>query len=1039
MSKFFINRPIFAIVIALMISAIGLISMVTLPIAKYPQISPPQVRVSTAYSGANAEVISQTVAEVVEKQMIGVDKLVSLNSTSNDNGTYSLTAQFELGSDSNMDMVNTQNRVSQVTALLPSTVQSYGVTVQKATSDMAFMFALYSPNGTYDDIFMGNYATKYFMPALESVAGFGSVNQFSADYAMRVWMNPSKMEILNVTPTDIMAAIGSQNVQAPVGTLGTSPISTDQQYQYTLRTDGRLATADQFKRIVIRVNSDGTVIHLEDVADVELGANSYNFQSLKNGANASGFMISLTSDANAIQSVNSMKKVLENASKTFPSDMKYQIMVDTTEFVYASLEEVGKTFFEALALVALIVFVFLQNWRATLIPMIAVPVSLLGTFAAFTVLGFTINTLTLFAMVLAIGLLVDDAIVVIEAVEYEIMYNGQKVKDATITAMNNVQGPVVGIACVLSAVFIPVAFLSGMTGVLYKQFALTVAVSVMFSAFIALTLTPALCATMLKPHKATDESKGLQKWFDSFNRKFDAIINWYGVRLAYLSHHLKICILFLIVLSTITAGVFRIIPTGFVPAEDNGYFISSVTMPEGTTLAHTNDVLQQLGKFIEKQPGISRNMTVAGFNILASSAGTNAGVMFTQLTPWDERKTKELSIDSKIKQIFGYGSMIPQATIMALNPPPIPGLGMTDGFTYMLESKGGASLTELSDLANKVIATGRQNPAIGNIYTSFSNDTPGYQLDIDKEKVEKKNVSLSDVYTTLQAYYGSAQVNDFTTFGKNFKVVVQAAPEYRKSIDSMKHLYVRSSDKTLISLDNFTIPKAVGNPSIITRYNNYPAISISGTPANGYSSGDAIKAMEEISTQLLPAEYGYEWSGQSREEKLAGNQTMIVFALAMMFVFLVLAALYESWKVPFSVLLSVPTGLFGATIFIYLFNETNNIYFQIGLLTVIGLAAKNAILIVEYAKVRVDERGMDMVSAAIEAAKIRLRPIIMTSLAFVVGCIPLALSTGAGAASRVTMGITVVFGTSAATLFGIFIIPMLFIIIENFGGHKRLK
>ncbi len=1037
MSKFFINRPIFAIVISLMISILGLLAMATLPIAKYPQIAPPQISVQATYNGANAEVISQTVAEVIEKQMVGVEHFVNMTSTSNDNGVYSLTVQYELGSDEDMDTVNTQNRVSQVTSALPQEVIDVGVTVKKSSPDMALVFSLNSPNGTYDETFLKNYASQYFMDAIKSVPGVGNVQEFGSDYAMRIWMDPMKMKTLNVTPTDVTSAIQTQNIQAPVGTLGAAPVSSgDQQYQYTLRADGRLQTAEQFAKIIVRKNADGTLVHLGDIAEINLGSKDYSISARQSGANSAGFMVNLTSSANAVQTISGIKEVLANAEKDFPSDMTCTIMVDSTDFVYASIEEVAHTFFEALVLVALIVFLFLQNWRATLIPMIAVPVSLLGTFATFEVLGFTINTLTLFAMVLAIGLLVDDAIVVIEAVEYEIKYNGKSAKEGTEIAMQNVQGPVVGIACVLSAVFIPVAFLSGMIGVLYRQFALTIAVSVMISAFVALTLTPALCASMLKVHKATESSKGLDKFFDRFNEWFDRVINWYGVKLAYLHSRLKLSILFLVVLSAATGLLFRAIPTSFVPAEDNGYFMTSLSLPEATAIGKTEKAMLALGSTIEKFPGVERVLTVSGFNMLAGSQKTNSGIAFVKMKPWSERTTDDLSINTKIMQVFGYGNNVPEATILAFNPPPIPGLGNSSGFTIMIESKGDGTLTDLNDIANKFMAEARKDPAIGSIYTTFSNDTPSYKFNIDREKIEKSGVAVSDVFTTLQAYYGSLQVNDFTIFGKNFKVVVQAKPEYRMSVDDNKYLYVRSESGEMIPVQNFVTPEALGAPPIITRFNNYPAIKVNGAPAAGYSSGEAIAALERAAEATLPEGYGYDWAEQSREEVEAGSQTLIIFALAMLFVFLVLAALYESWKVPFAVLFSVPTGLFGATLIIYLLNETNNIYFQVGILTVIGLAAKNAILIIEYAKIRVDERGMDPVSAAIEAAKIRLRPIIMTSLAFVVGCIPLALATGAGAASRVTMGLTVVGGTTMATILGIFLIPMLFIIIEQFHGIK---
>ncbi|WP_299917518.1 efflux RND transporter permease subunit [uncultured Megasphaera sp.] len=1036
-SKFFIDRPIFAIVISLIISIFGLLSMATLPIAKYPKVTPPQVRVSATYMGANAEVIGTTVASVIERQMIGVDDLVNIESSSNDTGSYSMTAQFETGSDDDMDTVNTQNRVSQVQSTLPAEVTQAGVTIQKSTSSTAMVFALISPNGSYDATFMKNYATQYFMDELKSVPGIGNVQEFGSDYAMRIWLNPMKMSILKVTPTDVISAITVQNTQAAVGTIGSQPSANNQTYQYTMRTDGRLQTAEQFKNVIIRTNPDGTMVRVGDIADVNLGSKDYTVISNLNGGNAAGFQISLTADANAMQSVEGARKVLEKAKASFPSDMDYEVVYDSTTFVRASIEEVIKTFIEALLLVALIVYLFLQSGRSTLIPLIAVPVSLLGTFACFKVLDFSINTLTLFAMVLAIGLLVDDAIVVIEAVEYEIKYNARSPREATIIAMENVQNPVIGVACVLASVFIPVAFISGMSGILYRQFALTIAVSVLISAFVALTLTPAMCASILNVHKPNENPKGIYKFFQQFNDAFDRLIAWYGLRLTHLQQHLKGCVAFLIIITAATAGVFKVMPTGFVPSEDNAFVMMTMTLPEGISQTETKKASEEISDWLQQQPGVSQIMNVVGFSTLAGGPKPNAATAFIGMDDWDARPTKDLSADALVGKIMARGAQMPQATVIAMNPPPIDGMGTSSGFTMQLENRGSHSTAELSETAQKFMAAARQRPEIGSIYTAFAADTPGYQLDIDRDKVAKEGVSLSSIYSTLQSFYGSYQVNDFTIFGRNFKVIIQAAPEFRETVDANNHIYVRNSNNDLVAVSNFVRPKPIGSASIINRFNDYPAIKIQGAPADGYSSGDAINALKEVAADTLGEGYAYEWSGMSREEIEAGNKTVYVFALAILFVFLVLAALYESWKVPFAVLFSLPAGLFGASAFAYLLNQQNNLYFQIGILAVIGLAAKNAILIIEYAKVRVDERGMDPVSAAIEAAKIRLRPIIMTSLAFVVGSIPLAIATGAGAASRVTMGITVVFGTSIATIFGVFLIPMMFIIVEKFGHSKK--
>lgn len=1037
-SKFFINRPIFAIVISLMISIFGILSIVTLPIAKYPKVTPPQIRVSATYTGANADTISTTVASVIERQLQGVDGLSYISSSSNDNGSYSLTAQYETDTDDDMDMVNTQNRVSQVQSTLPAEVIQTGVTVQKSTSSVAMVFGLVSPNGTYDNTFLKNYVTQYFMDALKSVPGVGDVTEFGADYAMRIWLDPMKMNILQVTPTDVITAISNQNQQAAVGSVGSQPSPDDQSYQYSMRTDGRLQTAEQFKNVIIRTNSDGSMVRVGDIATVNLGQKNYDVSSSLNGKNAAGFQVSLTSDANAMQTVDGVMKVLKDAEKSFPSDMEYKIVYDSTNFVRASIKEVIETFFESLALVALIVYLFLQSGRSTLIPLIAVPVSLLGTFACFKVLDFSINTLTLFAMVLAIGLLVDDAIVVIEAVEYEIKYNGKGPKEATLIAMQNVQSPVIGVACVLCAVFIPVGFLSGMNGILYRQFAFTIAISVAISAFVALTLTPALCASILNVHKPDDNPKGIYKFFQKFNDGFERLIAWYGLRLAHLQLHMKWVVAFLIVLCVITGVVFKAMPTGFVPSEDNGFIMVNATLPEGTSQTQTKQMTQKISNWLQSQPKVASVMDVTGYSILAGGVKPNGVSIFLGMDDWSQRKTKDLSVDALIGKTMAMGSQLPQAQVMALNPPPIDGMGTSSGFTIEIEDRGGHTTAELNDVAQKFIAAARQRPEIANVYTAFAADTPGYQLNIDRDQVARQGVNISDLYATLQAFYGSYQINDFTIFGRNFKTIIQAAPQFRDSIDENNKLYVRNNKNQLIPVSNFIRPKMIGSASIINRFNDYPSIEVQGSPAG--SSGDALKALQEVAAQTLPEGYTYEWSGMSREEVKAGNQTAYVFALALLFVFLVLAALYESWKVPFAVLLCVPAGVFGATVFSYIFGQENNLYFQIGLLAVIGLAAKNAILIIEYAKVRVDERGMDIVSASIEAAKIRLRPIMMTSLAFVIGCLPLAVATGAGAASRVTMGIAVVFGTSIATLFGVFLIPMMFILVEGVGrGNKPLR
>lgn len=1043
MSKFFISRPIFAIVISLIITLVGLLAMFTLPVARYPQITPPQVRVSAAYTGASAQVVSDTVASVIESQIIGVQNMDYMVSTSTSNGTYSLTVQFDQGTDADMDTVNTQNRVQRALAQLPTEVQTLGVTTTKSTGDMALVFSLKSPNGTYDQTFLKNYASNYMMDEIKSVNGVGSVQEFGSDFAMRIWLDPAKMSQLGVTVTDVTSAIQAQNKQAAAGTIGADPTPIEQQRTMPITVQGRLISPTEFGNIIVKKDVNGNLLHLKDIAKINLGSKDYSITAKSDGKPVAMFAVSLTNDANAIKTIGAIKKILEEQAKSLPPDMEYSVIVDNTMFVSASIEEVIHTFIEALILVALIVYIFLQSWRSTIIPMIAVPVSLLGTFAAFEVLDFTINTLTLFAMVLAIGLVVDDAIVVIEAVEYEMKVNGLHPKEAALAAMKNVQGPVIGIAFVLVSVFVPVSFMGGMTGILYKQFALTIAVSVVISAFIALTLTPALCATMLKPHVPGAQSNWLSRTLDRFNELLERFSDWYGFQLAKLARKLWLTVLALIAFVAIAAGVFRVLPTSFVPAEDNGYFMMAINLPPGASSSRTMQVIQDVSNFLQNDSDITEVAGVSGFDILSNAQQSSSGAMFATLADWSQRKGPTQGVEAKIGKVFGFAAHEPQATILALNPPPIPGLGSSGGFTMYLVNKVGDSPAKMMTVANSFLAEARKSPVFASVYTTYNDSTPTYNFDVNRDKAARDGVSVADIYTALQGFYGGIQVNDFNEFGKNYKVMIQADEKYRVSPEMNHFIYVRNSAGNMVSVDTYIMPKPTTSAATITRFNNYPAVQIGGSQNQGYSSGDAINALKAAAAVTLPQGYTYDWADQSREEVKSGSQTILILGMGIIFVFLVLAALYESWKVPFAVLFSIPSGIMGAALIPYLLNFTgrynlaNDIYLQIGLLTLVGLAAKNAILIIEYAKIRVEERGMRIVDAAIEAAKIRLRPILMTSLAFILGCIPLAISSGAGAGARVSMGITVVAGMTAATAFGIFVIPMLFIMIEKLGLGKK--
>ena len=1040
MARFFIHRPIFAIVIAIIIVIMGTLAGLSLPIAQYPQISQPTINVSTIYTGANASVINQTVAQVIEEQVNGTQGMDYMSSTSDDSGSYNLDVRFALGTDGNMDSVLVQNNVSIANASLPSDVQAAGVTTRKSSSDMTYMFAMVSPNGTFKRTFLMNYANIYIVDSLKRISGVGEVSSFGSTYAMRVWLNPDRLAELGITITDVKNAIQEQNVQAPAGTIGQLPAPNNQEKQYTGSLEGRLVTPEQFGNIILKTNYDGSCIYLKDVAKVETGAKTTSVISDCDGAPAAGFGIKLTDDANAMETIGEVKKVLEEASKDFPDDMKYVPIIDNTEFISESIGEVVQTFKEALALVIIIVFLFLQSWRATLIPVLAIPVSLIGTFASFIILGFSINTLTLFAMVLAIGLVVDDAIVVVENVESHMQRDGLGPVEATEKAMDEVQGPVVAIAFVLSAVFIPVAFISGTTGVLYRQFALTIVVSMALSAFIALTLTPALCATLMKPHSEKHNKNFLDRFFDRFNDWFDRTQNRYTGGVAWVIDHAKTGLASLLVICVLAGFFFKVLPSTFVPDEDQGYFIVSVTMPEGTSLNRTYDTMDAYADELKDVPGISHILKVSGYDVLSSGTKSNAGTLFVCLDKWDERTTDDLSIMSIIRNSNILGLKHNEAQIMGILPPSLPGLGMVGGWSMQLQDVTGHTDKELDTLLKEILLAANQRPELEMVYSTFSIDSPICKYDVDREKVKQMGVNLADVFTALQINYGGTQVNDFVQFGRTYKVMMQSDAQYRSESEALKFCFVSNNVGAMVPLDSLLTPKISTSTSVVTRFNGARSIGIQGSVADGYSSGQALAAIEEVVKEKAPAGFMVEWSGQSREEKKSSGSTGQIMLLSVVFVFLCLAALYESWSVPFSVLLSVPTGLFGAFFVQYallnieaLFGHLNgglqnSVYMQIGVIMLMGLAAKNAILIVEFAKARVDA-GMDPIKATIEAAGLRLRPILMTSLAFIIGCLPLATASGAGAAARNSMGTAVVGGMLFATCLGIFLIPVLYCVV----------
>ena len=1029
MARFFIERPIFAIVLSIMIVVAGTIAGLNLPIAQYPQIQPPTVSVSASYIGANAEVVNQTVAQVLEEQINGVQGMNYMSSNSDDSGAYSLQVVFDLGVDGDIAAVKVQNSVAQANANLPAEVTAAGITTQKASSDMAMMLSFYSPKGTYDSVFLTNYFNVYLKDAIKRVNGVGDVMVLGSDFSRRIWINPDRMAELGLTVADVLEAVKEQNVQAPAGTIGAMPVPQKQEFQYTAKVRGRLASIADFENIIVKAQPNGSFVYLKDIARVENAGKDLNYATKQDGANAVAVGIQLTNDANAMDTIAGIKKAVAAAKENFPPDMKYRAIFDNTNFIAESMHEVVKTFFEAMALVMIIVFLFLQSWRATLIPMLAVPVSLIGTFGAFVLLGFSINTLTLFAMVLAIGLVVDDAIVVIEAVEHHMRYNKLTPVEATKRAMAEVSGPVIAIAFVLAAVFVPVAFIGGMVGVLYRQFALTIAVSMALSALVALSLTPALCALLLKPYKEQTKDSILGRFFGKFNDWFDRTTSAYSEMVKSLISKAKYSCIFLLIILVGMVFLYKIVPTTFVPDEDQGYFAVAVTLPEGASMNRTQAVTDRLAGEIKELSGVEQVITIDGFDMLSNGAKANAAALFVGLEPWSNRTDPATQIDSIIGQVQSKEDLFPEASIMALNMPPLPGLGMVGGFTMVLQDMSGHRKEELDAFTKKIVLAANQLPEVTAVYSTYKSDSPGYEFEVDRGKVKNLGIALNDVFTALQVNFGGTQVNDFNLFNRTYKVVMQADTMFRNEADMTRFIYVRSSNGSMIPLDTLLKPKLTTGPSAISRFNAARSIQINGSVGEGYSSGQALAAMEKLAKETLPSGFSVEWSGQSREEQKAGSTTMQILALALVFVFLCLAALYESWSVPYAVMLSVPTGIFGALLSQYAMNLQNSVYMQIGVIMLIGLAAKNAILIVEFAKVRVD-KGMDPVKAAIEAAALRLRPILMTSFAFIIGCLPLAMASGAGAGARKAMGTAVVGGMTIATAFGIFLIPVLFVVVE---------
>jgi HAE1 family hydrophobic/amphiphilic exporter-1 len=1035
MSRFFIDRPIVAIVIAVLTVILGVVSLVGLPIAQYPSIIPPIIQISTTYTGADALTIEQSVATPLEQQMNGVDKMLYLQSTNASDGTMTLSVTFDVETQVNIDQVNAQNRVAQAQPNLPVDVNQFGLTYRSTVGLPLLVFSVYSPKGTYDSLFLGNYAVININDALYRVNGVGQVLNFGlAEYAMRIWVKPDRLAKLGLTVPDLVRAVQQQSTVNPSGRIGAEPAPPGQQLTYTVRSQGRLVTPEEFGNVVVRLTPDGSTVRLRDVARIELGAVTYNSSSRYQGRPAALVAVFQAPGANALAVADGVKKVMGELHERFPSDMEYAVGLDTTKPITEGIREIVITIGEAIVLVILVVFLFLQNWRATLIPLIAVPVSLVGPFVLFPFLGFSINTLSLFALVLAIGLVVDDAIVVVEAVEHHIE-EGMAPREATLKAMSEVSGPVVGIALVLSAVFIPIALIGGLQGRLNQQFAVTIAIAVVISAFNALSLSPALCALLLRPRH---ESRGLLgRAFGSFNRGFARATHGY----VGLSHGLirktALGLAILAVFAVLAGVIGRRLPSGFVADEDQGFLLMQVQLPDAASLQRTDEVTRKIEAMLHDVKGVEGVVTINGFSLLTRTAASYTAFFFVNLEPWDERRGPGLSSTEILAGINRtLRAKVPEAIAFAFAPPAIPGIGNAGGFSFWLQDRSGGSVELLSTNLQKFLDAARKRPELVGVNTPFRAGVPQVYADVDRDKVLKQGVAVADVYQTLQAFLGGLYVNQFNRFGRQWRVFLQAEAEDRLAPEDIGRFYVRNNDGDMLPLSTVVTSRRVFGPEYTQRFNLFRAVQITGQPAPGYSSGQAMAALEEVAREVLPAEMGYDWADLSYQERRAAGRAGIVFGLSLGFVFLILAALYESWSLPFSVLLSVPVAVVGAFLGMWARGFALDVYGQIGLVMLIGLAAKNAILIVEFAK-DAKEQGRTLVDAALEGARLRLRPILMTSFAFILGCVPLWIAQGAGAAGRRILGTTVISGMLAATGIAIFLIPVLFVVVERLSGAER--